>query len=223
MLRNGIIDQDYKILKNHIDGDETLKIMPFLTENSNNINENKNTASPFPLTQVTPNKSDKDPTLVTSDLENNTNVLALPSIGTQETPTVKTQSTLSVHDNNQKTFRLELDDINSNIIALKSFLMNEIYDLRQELNQPSKSLNKEEDLAELKTKLQYLERGRNQSLKEENENKRRRIETVLNQNNELLKLNHEIYNKNNVTHYQEKSIKECPKQDDFQIASKTAT
>ena len=223
MLRNGIIDQDYKILKNHIDGDETLKTMPFLTENSNNINENKNTASPFPLTQVTPNKSDKDPTLVTSDLENNTNVLALPSIGTQETPTVKTQSTLSVHDNNQKTFRLELDDINANIIALKSFLMNEIYDLRQELNQPSKSLNKQEDLTELKTKLQYLERGRSQSLKEENENKRRRIETVLNQNNELLKLNHEIYNKNNVTHYQEKSIKECPKQDDFQIASKTAT
>ena len=31
MLRNGIIDQDYKILKNHIDGDETLKTIPFLT------------------------------------------------------------------------------------------------------------------------------------------------------------------------------------------------
>ena len=46
---------------------------------------------------------------------------------------------------------------------------------------------------------------------------------MLNQNNELLKLNHEIYNKNNATHYQEKSIKECPKQDDFQVASKTAT
>ena len=41
---------------------------------------------------------------------------------------------------------------------------------------------------------------------------------MLNQNNELLKLNHEIYNKNNATHYQE-----CPKQDDFQVASKTAT
>ena len=27
----------------------------------------------------------------------------------------------------------------------------------------------------------------------------------------------------NVTHYQEKSIKECPKQDDFQVASKTST
>ena len=48
-------------------------------------------------------------------------------------------------------------------------------------------------------------------------------ETVENQNNELLKLNHEIYNKNNVTHYQEKSIEECPKGNDFQIASKTAT
>ena len=178
--------------------------------------------SAFPLTQVTPNKSDKDPTLVTSDLANNTSVLALPSIGTQETPTVKTQRTLSVHDNNQKTSRLELDDISANIIALKSFLMNEIYDLRQDQNQPSKSLDKQENLSELKTKLQYLERE-NQSLKEESENKRRRIETVLNQNNELLKLNHEIYNKNNVTHYQEKSNKECPKQDNFQIASKTAT
>ena len=49
---------------------------------------------------------------------------------------------------------------------------------------------------------------------------------MLNQNNELLKLSHEIYNKNNknnVTHYQEKSIKACPKRDDFQMASKTAT
>ena len=100
--------------------------------------------------------------------------------------------------------------------------MNEIYDLRQELNQPIKSLNKQEDLTESKKHLQYLQRE-NQSLKEENDNKRRRIETVLNQNKELLKLNHEIYNKNYVTHYQEKSIKECPKRDDFQIASKTAT
>ena len=46
---------------------------------------------------------------------------------------------------------------------------------------------------------------------------------MLNQNNELLKLNHETYNKNNVTHCQEKSVKECPKHDDFQIASKTTT
>ena len=114
--------------------------------------------------------------------------------------------------------RLELDGSSANIIALKPFLINEIYDLRQELNQPIKSLNKQEDLIELKTQLQYLQRE-NQSLKEGNENKRRIIEIVLKQNNELLKVNHEIYNKNNVTHYQEK----CPKgDDDFQIARKTA-
>ena len=41
MLGNGIIDQDYKILKNHFDGDETLDTIPFLTENTNNINEKK--------------------------------------------------------------------------------------------------------------------------------------------------------------------------------------
>ena len=39
-------------------------------------------------------------------------------------------------------------------------------------------------MTELKTQLQYLQRA-NQSLKEENENKRKRIETVLNENNEL--------------------------------------
>ena len=76
-------------------------------------------------------------------------------------------------------------------------------------------------MTELKTQLQYLQRE-NQSLKEENENKRR-IETVLNQNSKLLKLNHEICNKNNLMHYQEKSIEECRKRNDFQIASKTAT
>ena len=105
MLRNRIIDQDYKILKIHIDGDVTLDTIHLSTENISNTNENKNTDSPFPLTQVTPNKSDKDPTLVTSDLENNKAVLALPFIGTQETPTIKTQSTLFVRENNQKTFR----------------------------------------------------------------------------------------------------------------------
>ena len=46
---------------------------------------------------------------------------------------------------------------------------------------------------------------------------------MLNQNNELLKLNREMYNKNNVTHYQERSIKECPKHNDFQMASATDT
>ena len=53
---------------------------------------------------------------------------------------------------------LELDDISANIVALKPFLISEIYDLRQELNQPIKSLNKQEDYPELKTQLRYIQR-----------------------------------------------------------------
>ena len=56
----------------------------------------------------------------------------------------------------KKPFRLELHDTSANLIALKPFLTNEIYDLWQELNQPIKYLNKEEALTELKTQLQYL-------------------------------------------------------------------
>ena len=41
----------------------------------------------FLLKKKNPKKSDKNPTLVTSDLENNKTVTVLPFIGTQETPT----------------------------------------------------------------------------------------------------------------------------------------
>ena len=81
MLCNGITYQDYKILKNHIDGDVTLDTIYFSIENTSNTSENKITNSPFPLTQKTPKKSDKDPTLVTSNLKNNETVIALPFIG----------------------------------------------------------------------------------------------------------------------------------------------
>ena len=121
MLCNGIIDQDYKIFKNHFDGDVTLDTIHYSTESPTNKSESKNTDLSFPLTQKTRKKSDKNPTLVTSDLENNNKIVsAIPFIDTQETPTSKTQSTLSVHENDQKTFRLELGDISANITALKS-------------------------------------------------------------------------------------------------------
>ena len=107
MLCNGIIDQDYKIFKNHFDGDVTLGTIHSSTESTSNKSENKNTDSPFPLTQKTPKKSDENPTtLVTNELENNEPVTALPFIRTQETPASKTQSTLSVHKNNQKNVQI---------------------------------------------------------------------------------------------------------------------
>ena len=49
MLCNGIIDQDYKIFKNHFDGDVTLGTIHSSTESTSNKSENKNTDSPFLL------------------------------------------------------------------------------------------------------------------------------------------------------------------------------
>ena len=80
MLRKWIIDQDYKILKSHIDGDVALDTIHFSTKNISNTNENKNIDSSFPFTQVAPNEPNKDPTLVSINLENNTTILALPLI-----------------------------------------------------------------------------------------------------------------------------------------------
>ena len=62
------------------------------------------------------------------------------------------------------------------MIAVKSFLTKKIYDLRQELNQPIKSLNKQEDLTELKkttaisTKRKPIFKGRKWKQKNNNRN-----------------------------------------------------
>ena len=79
-------------------------------------------------------------------------------------------------------------------MALKSFLMNEIYDLRQQLAQiPSKEKQKKYlsnnkiCIKELKTKLQLFQKEK-KTLRDENINKQSKIETVFNQNNELLNL-----------------------------------
>ena len=95
-------------------------------------------------------------------------------------------------------------------MAIKSFFMNEIYELRQEisslqlklqqekLNQSGNNNVCEKDekiiIENLKTKLEFYQRE-NQLLKEEMMTKQRTIETILHQNNELLKL-HQYYNKN---------------------------
>ena len=72
------------------------------------------------------------------------------------------------------------------MMALKSFLMNEIYDLRQRLAQIQ--LQEKQDqthngrlIKELEMKLQYFQKE-NQTLRDENISKR--IEAVLNQINE---------------------------------------
>ena len=104
---------------------------------------------------------------------------------------------------------LDVDNLTANMMAIKSFFMNEIYELKQEISTLQlqlhhKKLNqsgnnnvceKEEKIIieDLKTKLGFYQR-KNQLLKDEM-TKQRTIETILYQNNELLKLD-QYYNKN---------------------------
>ena len=102
--------------------------------------------------------------------------------------------------NNQKEF----DNVRAKILALKSFFMEEIYDLRQEISSVRSQLEQERlhqsrnngyvekeenNNQELKDKLHSCQ-IENQLLREEIKNKQKTIETTLKQNNELLKFNH---------------------------------
>ena len=102
--------------------------------------------------------------------------------------------------NNQKEF----DNVRAKILALKSFFINEIYDLRQEnssvrsqleqerLHHPRNNdcVEEEENINQaLKDKLHSCQ-IENQLLREEIKNKQKTVEIILHQNNELLKFNH---------------------------------
>ena len=120
-------------------------------------------------------------------------------------------------------YKIELEDINAKMMALKAFLMNEIYDLRQEIEKRDKNFSKNNrSIEEMKSKLQCYERE-NQTLKDENASKKNIIETILNQNNELIKLNNSICNRNQTGIDKDTTIKssELPKQNDFQRPRKT--
>ena len=132
----------------------------------------------------------------------------LPFINTQESPEL-TKAQVSFNNpkiesplvlNNQK----ELDNVRARILALKSFFMKEIYDLRQEISSVRSQLEQERlhhsrnndcvekeknNNQELKDKLHSCQ-IENQLLREEIKNKQKTIETILKQNNELLKFNH---------------------------------
>ena len=111
---------------------------------------------------------------------------------------------------------LDVDNLRANMMAIKSFLMNEIYDLRQEISSlqlklQQKKLNQsgnndicEKDkkiiIEDLKNQIRFLSerksaiKRRDDGKKKKNK-KKRRIETILYQCNEILKLD-QYYNKN---------------------------
>ena len=116
----------------------------------------------------------------------------------QTTPVIKSTSDISC-DMRKSLTALEVDILRANMMTIKSFFMNEIYDLRQDISSIRGYNNiceKDEKIIieDLKTKLDFYQRE-NQLLKDETMAKQRTIETILYQNHELLKLD-QYYTKN---------------------------
>ena len=179
MITKGLIDQNYKILDRdrlHLDKVPSPDKVNFTVPNEDGDNIEIN---------------------LQEDLQFNP----------QETPLTKSQFSL----NNPKSetplilnIQKKLDNGRAKMLALKSFFMNEIDDLRQgilsvrsQLEQErlhhSRNIDcveKEENINQkLKDKLHSCQ-IENQLLREEIKNKQKTIETILYQNYELLKFNH---------------------------------
>ena len=139
----------------------------------------------------------------------------LPLIGTQETPVCNFEENLRNWYSLKSHHDREFDDINAKIMALKAFLMDEKYTLRQDLSYIQEKLHqtikfnennnicpKENNAVdELKVKLQLLEKE-NLSLKEEVKHKQNIFQSILDQNAELIKQNNSYVN-NSISQYLE--------------------
>ena len=214
MITKGLIDQNYKILikeNQQINTEPSPDKISFTCEGSNTDQEVAiiNESLPLIVSQDTPVLKTKSNTTC-KNIESTDESLTIRN--SQTTPLVKTTSDTSYHLRKSPT-ALDVDKLKANMMAIKSFFMNEIYELRQEiqslqlklqqekLNQSGNNSVCEKDekdkmiiIEDLKTKLEFYQRE-NQLLKDETMTKQRTIETILHQNNELLKL-HQYYNKN---------------------------
>ena len=134
---------------------------------------------------------------------------SLTFVNSQTTSVINTTSD-TYCDMRKSQIVLQVDILRANMMAIKSFFMNEIYDLRQEISSLQLKLQQEKlnqsgynnicekdekiNTEDLKTKLDFYQRE-NQLLKDETMAKHWTIETIPYQNNDLLKLDH-YYNKN---------------------------
>ena len=139
----------------------------------------------------------------------------IPFIGTQENPFSNFEENLRNRYSLKLHHDKESDDINAKIMDLKALLMDEIYILRQDLSYVQEKLHQTINLNEnnnicpkdnntvdkLKVKLQFLEKE-NLSLKAEAKRKQNIIQSILDQNTELLKLDNSYVN-NSVSQYVE--------------------
>ena len=131
----------------------------------------------------------------------------IPFLGTQKAPFSNFEENLRNWYSLKSHHNKEFHDINAKIMDLKPLFMDEIYTLRQDLSSMQEKLHQTINLNEnnnicpkdkntidkLKVKLQFLEKE-NLSLKEEAKHKENIIQSILNQNVELLKLNNSYVN-----------------------------
>ena len=232
MLCKGLIDQDFKMLGKQSEQTSTSinnirerQSFPEIKDLDNRNEENKMDKSPLPLTQETPRALPFDHPRLSKSINSEDD---LEFLGTQDTPlsslTLKNMLDVSTQATDKISSGYErVEDINAKMMALKAFLMNEIYDLQQEIEKRDKNFSKNNrSIEEMKSKLQCYERE-NQILKDENASKKNIIETILNQNNELIKLNNSICSRNQTGIDKDTTIKssEPPNQNDFQRPRKT--
>ena len=195
MITKGLIDQNYKILireNQQINTEPSPDKISFTCEGSNTDQEVAITNESLPLTvsQDTPVTKTKSNTTC-KNIESTDESLTISN--SQTTPVVKTTSDTSCHLRKSPT-ALDVDKLKANMMAIKSFFMNEIYELRQEISSLQLKLQQEKLNQSGNTKVcekedeNIIYRRENQLLIDETMTKQGTIETILHQNNELLKL-----------------------------------
>ena len=196
IITKGLIDQNYKILireNRQINTEPSPDKISFTCEGRNTDQEVAITNESLPLIvrQDTPVSKTKS-TATCKNIESTDESLAITN--SQTTPVVKTTSDTSCHLRKSPT-ALDVDKLTANMMAIKSFFMNEIYELRQEISSLQLKLQQEKVnqsgninvceknekiiIEDLKIKLAFYQ-IENQLLKDETVTKQRTIETILN-------------------------------------------
>ena len=216
MIFRGLIDQNYRILNKEI---SQTNIEPSADKVSFTIDDSTKDKTKIDFyetssligvqdTPVAKAKLDFDShNKVDSPTTNANPNASLTFVDTQDTPVIKSSISCNKKKNltpfiscNQK----EVDIIRANMMALKSFLMNEIFDLRQEIASLKLQLQQEK-LSKSKTNpceneekmvIENLKsqitsyKTENKFLKEEIKSKQNILDEILHQNSQLLKFDH---------------------------------
>ena len=135
IITKGLIDQNYKILireNRQINTEPSPDKISFTCEGRNTNQEVAITNESLPLIvcqdiPVTKTKS----TTTCKNIESTDESLAISN--SQTTPVVKATFDTSCHLRKSPTV-LDVDKLRTNMMAIKSFFMNEIYELRQEVS-----------------------------------------------------------------------------------------